>query len=107
MSLSFTEIAARYVRHYLALRGNGLGVRLVVQPADCAGMAYHLEFVDQAEPHDVVFESHGERIYVDPKALAYVDGTVIDYSRDGSEEGFQIHNPNVTHECGCGESFQV
>lgn len=107
MALSFTEIAAQYVRHYLALRGTGLGVRLVVQPAACSGIGYHLEFVDNADPADVVFESHGERIFVDPKTLAYVDGTVIDYQTEGEEEGFQIHNPNITHECGCGGSFEV
>lgn len=107
MTLSLTEVAAQYVRHYLTLRGTGLGVRLVAQTAECSGMGYHLEFVDQADPHDVVFESHGERIFVDPRSLVYVDGTVIDYQTSREEEGFEVHNPNVTHECGCGGSFQV
>ncbi len=107
MTLSLTEVAAQYVRHYLTLRGTGLGVRLVVQTAECSGMGYHLEFVDQADPHDVVFESHGERIFVDPRSLVHVDGTVIDYQTSREEEGFKVHNPNVTHECGCGGSFQV
>lgn len=107
MTIGFTETAAKYVRHYLALRGKGLGVRLVVQPAECSGMAYHLEFVDQSDKADVVFSSYGEQIFVDPRSLLYVEGTVIDYQTEGDEEGFRIHNPNITHECGCGGSFQV
>lgn len=107
MALSFTEIAARQVLQHLELRQKGLGIRLLVQTSECSGMNYQIEVVDQATAHDLAYESHGARIFVDAKSLVYVDGSVVDFSTEGNESGFVIHNPNVISRCGCGESFQV
>lgn len=70
-------------------------------------MAYTLEFLDQQNPEDVVFESNNIKIYVDPKSLVYIDGTELDFTREGINDGFKFNNPNVKDECGCGESFTV
>lgn len=107
MALSFTRRAAEEVSNYLEERGGGLGIRVIVQSSECSGMAYRLVFVDESEEGDEVFESHGARIYVDPKSLAWLDGTVIDFVQAGEESGFAFNNPNVSSQCGCGESFYV
>ncbi|MCE1162925.1 MAG: iron-sulfur cluster assembly protein IscA [Thiomonas sp.] len=107
MSVTLTERAAQQVQRHLAKRGAGLGVRLGVKTTGCSGMAYKLEFVDQAADEDLTFESHGVKILVDPKSLAYVDGTELDFVRQGLNEGFQFNNPNERDRCGCGESFRV
>ena len=107
MALTLTENAARHVAGQLATRGRGLGIRVGVTTTGCSGMAYVLEFVDELEPHDQVFENHGISIVVDPKSLVYLDGTEMDFVKTGVNEGFEFHNPNVKGECGCGESFSV
>ena len=107
MAVTLTEAAARHVSRYLGRRGKGVGVRLGVKTTGCSGMAYKLEFVDQAQDEDLAFESHGVKILVDPKSLAYVDGTELDFVRQGLNEGFQFNNPNEKDRCGCGESFRV
>ncbi|CUA97167.1 iron-sulfur cluster assembly protein IscA [Thiomonas bhubaneswarensis] len=107
MSVTLTERAAQQVQRHLAKRGAGIGVRLGVKTTGCSGMAYKLEFVDQAADEDLTFESHGVKILVDPKSLAYVDGTELDFVRQGLNEGFQFNNPNERDRCGCGESFRV
>ena len=107
MAISLTEAAARHVRKSLDQRGKGEGLRLGVRTAGCSGMAYVLEFVDQIGPDEQVFESHGVKLVVDPKSLVYLDGTVLDYTREGLNEGFKFENPNVKGACGCGESFTV
>lgn len=107
MALSLSQAAAQEIQSYLTQRGGGLGIRLMVQTSDCDGMSYRLVFVDEAEDHDLVYESHGARIYIDPKSLVYADGTEIDYLTEGGEGGFSINNPNVKNHCGCGESFYV
>ncbi len=107
MALSFSDTAAKEMQNYLAQRGGGLGIRLMVQTSECDGMTYRLEFVDEADEYDLLYESHGARIYIDPKSLVYVDGTEIGYSMEGDEGGFSINNPNVKNHCGCGESFYV
>jgi len=84
-----------------------LGLRLGVRTTGCSGLAYQLEYVDEAAAEDVMFESSGVKIFVDPKSLAYLDGTELDYAREGLNEGFKFQNPNVKDECGCGESFRV
>jgi len=84
-----------------------VGIRLGVRTTGCSGLAYKLEFVDQAVGEDLRFDSHGVAIFVDPKSLPYIDGTELDYTREGLNEGFKFQNPNVKSECGCGESFQV
>ncbi len=107
MTVSLTESAAKHVSNYLSRRGKGLGLRLGVRTSGCSGMAYKLEFADAAEPDDVVFQSHGVTVLIDPKSLPYLDGTELDYTREGLNEGFKFRNPNIKDECGCGESFNV
>ncbi len=107
MAITLTEAAARHVSRYLARRGQGLGVRLGVKTSGCSGLAYKLEYVDEAEPEDVVFENHGVKLLIDPKSLAYIDGTELDFVREGLNEGFRFSNPNERDRCGCGESFRV
>jgi iron-sulfur cluster assembly protein len=107
MGISLSERAATHVRNYIAKRGKGLGVRLGVKTSGCSGMAYKLEFVDEASPDDIAFECFGTRVYTDAKSLSYLDGTELDYVKEGLNEGFKFNNPNVKNECGCGESFNV
>jgi iron-sulfur cluster assembly protein len=105
--ITLTESAAQHVRAYLAKRGKGVGLRVGVRTSGCSGMAYKLEFADAPHPEDVEFESHGIKVLVDPKSLQYIDGTELDYAREGLNEGFKFRNPNVKDQCGCGESFNV
>lgn len=107
MSVTLTEAAAKHVQKYLARRGKGVGLRLGVKTSGCSGMACNLEFADQVEPDDKVWESFGVKVLVDEKSLPYLDGTELDYTREGLQEGFKFHNPNEKSRCGCGESFQI
>ena len=107
MAVTLTEKAASHVQSFLARRGKGVGLRVGVRTSGCSGLAYKLEFADAAHPEDVEFESHGVKLLVDPKSLQYIDGTELDYTREGLNEGFKFRNPNVKDECGCGESFNV
>ncbi|HYD56008.1 MAG TPA: iron-sulfur cluster assembly protein IscA [Burkholderiales bacterium] len=105
--VTLTEKAASHVQSFLAKRGKGFGLRVGVRTSGCSGMAYKLEFADAPNPDDHQFESHGVKVLVDPKSLPYVEGTELDYTREGLNEGFKFRNPNVKDECGCGESFNV
>lgn len=107
MAITLTEAAAVRVQKFLASRGKGIGLRLGVKTSGCSGMAYKLEFVDEASADDVAFQSHGVTVLLDPKSLSYLDGTELDYTKEGLNEGFKFNNPNVKGECGCGESFTV
>jgi iron-sulfur cluster assembly protein len=107
MTISLTEAAAAHVRKSLEKRGKGQGLRLGVRTAGCSGMAYVIEFADSVNPGETVYESQGVKLIVDPKSLSYLDGTVLDYTKEGLNEGFKFENPNVKGECGCGESFTV
>jgi len=108
MALSITEPAAERVRNYLASRGKGVGIRLAVKTTGCSGMGYVIEFVDELNPdEDQVFTDKGVSIVVDKKSLVYLDGTEIDYTKEGLNEGFKFINPNESDRCGCGESFTV
>lgn len=107
MAISITETAARHVSEQLESRGKGLGIRVGVKTTGCSGMAYVLEFVDKLEVGDQVFEEGGVKIIVDPKSLVYIDGTEMDFVKQGVNEGFEFKNPNAKGECGCGESFSV
>ncbi len=102
-----TAAAARHINEQLVRRGSGLGIRVGIRTAGCSGLAYVLEFVDEMALEDRVFEEAGVRVYVDSKSLAYLNGTEIDFVREGVNEGFQFKNPNAASECGCGESFHV
>lgn len=107
MAITLTDTAAERVRSFLEKRGKGQGLRLGVKTTGCSGLAYVLEFVDQIEDTDEVFESKGVRLIVDAKSLVYLDGTELDFAKEGLNEGFQFNNPNVKDQCGCGESFTV
>jgi iron-sulfur cluster assembly protein len=107
MAITLTERAAEHVRKSLTRRGKGEGLRLGVRASGCSGQAYVLEFADAINPDDVVYEYHGVKVIVDPKSLVYIDGTELDYAKEGLNEGFKFNNPNVKGECGCGESFTV
>ena len=107
MAITLTNAAADRVKDFLNKRGKGVGLRLGVRTSGCSGMAYVLEFVDEVTEDDVVFEDRGVKVVVDPKSLVYIDGTELDFAREGLNEGFKFNNPNVKDECGCGESFNV
>ena len=107
MSITLTERAAKHVRGSLEKRGKGIGIRLGVKTSGCSGLAYKLEFVDDAPESDRSYENHGVKVFVDAKSFAYLKGTTLDFVKEGLNEGFKFVNPNVTGECGCGESFQV
>jgi iron-sulfur cluster assembly protein len=107
MAVTLTEKAAKHVTRNMERRGKGIGLRFGVRTSGCSGLAYKLEYVDESVPEDEVFESHGIKVFVDPKSLPYVDGTELDFAREGLNEGFKFNNPNVKDECGCGESFRI
>jgi iron-sulfur cluster assembly protein len=107
MAITLTESAASRVKQFLENRGGGIGLRLGVKTTGCSGMAYVLEYADALEADDVVFEDHGVKVIVNPRSLVYLDGTELDYTREGLNEGFRFNNPNVKDLCGCGESFNV
>ncbi len=107
MAITLSESAANRVLNFLESRGKGEGVRLGVKTSGCSGLAYVLEFVDEIEEDDVVFEDRGVKVIIDQKSLVYLDGTQLDYGKEGLNEGFIFNNPNVANECGCGESFTV
>ncbi len=107
MGISLTETAANHIQTYLDQRGKGLGLRLAVKTSGCSGMAYVMEFVDELEEGDEVFEDRGVKVIIDPKSLVYLDGTQVDFAKEGLNEGFKFTNPNEKDRCGCGESFTV
>jgi iron-sulfur cluster assembly protein len=107
MGITLTEKAAKHISRYMERRGKGIGLRLGVRTNGCSGLAYTLEYADELAAEDQVFESHGVRVFVDPKSMPYIDGTELDFAREGLNEGFKFQNPNVKNECGCGESFHV
>jgi len=107
MSISLTESAADRIRTFLAARGHGVGLRLGVRKTGCSGFAYVVNYADAEQPNDVVFEDRGVRVYVDSSSLKLIDGTIVDFVKQGLNEAFRFRNPNVKGECGCGESFSV
>ncbi len=107
MAISLSDSAAQRVKTFIANRGKGVGVRLAVKTTGCSGLSYVLEFADEVAAEDVVFEDKGVQILVDAKSLVYLDGTEMDFVKEGLNEGFKFHNPNQKAECGCGESFTV
>ena len=107
MAITLTEAAAQRVKKFLASRGKGAGLRLGVRTTGCSGLAYVLEFVDTIGADDEVFEDHGVKVIVDKKSIVYLNGTELDFTREGLNEGFKFNNPNVKDSCGCGESFNV
>lgn len=107
MSISLTTSAADRVRTFLARRGRGVGLRLSVKKTGCSGFAYVVNYADEVSAEDVVFEDQGVKVVVDRESLDYIDGTQVDFVKEGLNEAFRFRNPNVKGECGCGESFTV
>ena len=107
MAISLTESAANRVKSFLAARGTGIGLRLGVRKTGCSGFAYVVNYAEAPEPGDAVFEDRGVRVFVDSASLGLVDGTIVDFVKEGLNEAFRFRNPNVKGECGCGESFSV
>ncbi len=107
MGVTLTDRAADHVQRYIERRGKGIGLRLGVRTTGCSGLAYKLEFADERLPEDQEFESRGVRVLIDPKSLAYLEGTELDFVKEGLNEGFKFNNPNEKDRCGCGESFNV
>lgn len=107
MAITLTENAAKHIRNQIGKRGRGIGLRLGVKRVGCSGLAYTMDYADQVGENDVVFESHDAKVVVDRAALEYLDGTRVDFRREGLAESFKFDNPNVSATCGCGESFSV
>ncbi|RUO74597.1 iron-sulfur cluster assembly protein IscA [Pseudidiomarina sediminum] len=107
MAITMTETAAQRARSFLEQRGKGVGIRLGVKTTGCSGLAYVMEFVDEVDDTDTIFEDKGVKIIIDGKSLIHLDGTELDFVKEGLNEGFEFNNPNAKGECGCGESFNV
>ncbi len=107
MAITLTDNAAKRVVDFLKNRGSGIGIRLSVQTTGCSGLGYNMEFVDDTNEDDIVFEDNGVKVIIDAKSFIYLDGTQVDYVKEGLNEGFEFNNPNAKAECGCGESFTV
>ena len=107
MTVTVTPKAAAQIRKALTQRGSGVGLRVAVKTSGCSGYAYALEFADEPAAEDLAFESEGVQVLVDARSLPMVDGTQLDWVREGLNEGFKFNNPNATAACGCGESFAV
>ncbi|MCV2886099.1 iron-sulfur cluster assembly protein IscA [Aestuariibacter sp. AA17] len=107
MAITVTDAAAARARTFLENRGKGIGLRLGVKTTGCSGLAYVLEFVDELNADDEVFDANGVKIIIDGKSLVYLDGVELDFKKEGLNEGFEFTNPNAKGECGCGESFNV
>lgn len=107
MAITLTPAAANHVKTFLSSRGKGSGIRVGVKTTGCSGLAYVLEYVDEERSEDSIFESQGVKVFIDPKSLVYLEGTEMDFVKEGLNEGFKFQNPNSKAECGCGESFTV
>lgn len=107
MAITLTNAAAERVLTHLEKRGSGLGLRLGITTTGCSGYAYKIAYADDTQPDDVVFQSHGVNVYVDADAMEYIDGTEVDFVKQGLNETFKFSNPKSAGECGCGESFTV
>ncbi len=107
MSITLTETAATRVKNHLANRGKGAGLRVGVRKTGCSGFGYMIDYADEIAPDDLVFEDHGVKVFVKPETIQYLDGSELDFVKDGLNQYFRFNNPNVKDECGCGESFSV
>ncbi|MEJ2393049.1 MAG: iron-sulfur cluster assembly accessory protein [Gammaproteobacteria bacterium] len=108
MAVALTENAAARVKAMLQQRGNGFGLRLATRKSGCSGFMYVVDYADDIEDSDTVFESHGVKVVIDKQSLSQLDGTTVDYVRTNAlHEGFEFSNPNVKDMCGCGESFRI
>ncbi len=106
MAISLTPTAAERVRSFID-RDGGVGLRLGVTKTGCSGWAYTVELAEDIQADDIVFEQDDLKIVVNHDSLSFLDGSTIDFSAEGLGSAFQFNNPNVTDECGCGESFTI
>jgi len=107
VAITLTQNAAQQIQKSIAKRGKGVGLRLGVKKVGCCGLAYTFDYADAVGANDVSFESHDAKIVVDKEALQYIDGSTVDFAREGLKESFKFENPNAKNQCGCGESFNV
>jgi iron-sulfur cluster assembly protein len=107
MAITLTAAAASHVRDFLAQHPGGIALKIGLRTSGCSGYMYDLDFVEEIGSDDLVFEDHGVKLVVDKKNLPFLDGTELDYRREGLNEGFAFNNPNAATQCGCGESFGV
>jgi iron-sulfur cluster assembly protein len=107
VAINLTESAARQIQRSLAKRGKGIGLRLGVKQVGCSGLTYTFDYADEIGANDALFEAHDAKVVVDKEILKYLDGSTLDYAREGLKEAFRFDNPNAKNECGCGESFSV
>jgi iron-sulfur cluster assembly protein len=107
MAIQLTENAARQIRKQLARRGRGIGLRVGVKDVGCSGFGYTYDYADEVGADDRLFEAHDAKLVVDAKSLEYLDGSTLDYVKEGLKQVFKVTNPNVDATCGCGESFSV
>ena len=107
MAISLTAAAADRIQKFIDSRGHGKGLKLGVRKTGCSGFAYVVNYADEVAPQDLMFEDRGVKVYVDPESLALIDGTTVDFVKQGLNEAFRFQNPNIKGECGCGESFAV
>ena len=107
--ITVTDIASKKILQLLSKRGKGVGIRLGVKTTGCSGLAYTLEYVDSYSPEEGVtnYAQPEFVVLVDAKSLAYLQGLIVDWARNGLNEGFEFRNPNERDKCGCGESFRI
>lgn len=107
MAITLTDAAADRIKSFIQRRGRGIGLRVGVRKTGCSGLAYVVDYADAIESGDAVFEDKGVKVVINPSSLAYLDGAVVDFAREGFNEGFRFSNPNEKDRCGCGESFNI
>ena len=107
MTIALTENAAKQIRKSIQKRGKGVGLRVGIKKVGCSGLAYTFDYADEVGADDALFESHDAKLLVEREALPYLEGSILDYVREGLKESFRFENPNVKAQCGCGESFSV
>ena len=107
MAIKLTENAAKQIKAQVAKRGRGLGLRVGVKSDGCSGYAYTYDYADEIRPGDQLFEAHDARVVVDEESLKVLDGSKLDFVKEGLKQVFRFENPNVDATCGCGESFSL
>lgn len=107
MNLQLSAAAAQRINAQIARRGKGLGLRVGVKKSGCSGYAYTMDYADEITDDDEVFDSNGAKLVVSREHLPLLQGLTLDWQKQGLNESFKFINPNVTAECGCGESFAV
>ncbi|MDP1615469.1 MAG: iron-sulfur cluster assembly accessory protein [Methylococcales bacterium] len=107
MLITLTENAAKHIQQQIAKRGKGLALRVGIKKSGCSGFSYTFDYADEIKPDDQLFESHKTKIVVDRQSLPYLDGSQIDFVKEGLNSSFQFINPNIDSTCGCGDSFSI